>query len=220
MKVCTDSCLFAALVAREGGLLAENSENFRILDPGCGTGLLSLMMAQTFPNARISGIENHPGSAADCRENFRNSPWSDRLHLMEDDFTSQAQENKFRLIICNPPFFLSHLASPDSGRSSAMHTDREKFSAWLQCLKICLEDDGKVWLLLSSDAGKKVLDLIPDFTIRKRIQLIREPDTIWREIFCLTLQPQEAGTHISIKVLNQSGNLNETGAGLMSGFYR
>ena len=56
MKVGTDGVLLGAWAFNE--ISGEQCrKNVNILDVGCGTGLLSLMMAQRFDSAKITGID-------------------------------------------------------------------------------------------------------------------------------------------------------------------
>ena len=69
MKVGTDGVLLGAWA--EGGS--------RILDIGAGTGLISLMMAQRFPEAQVVGIDIDADACQQARENAAASPFADRV---------------------------------------------------------------------------------------------------------------------------------------------
>ena len=69
MKVGTDADLLGTLAA--GGR--------HILDIGTGTGIISLMMAQRFPDATIEAIDIDDNAIIDATENFANSPFASRL---------------------------------------------------------------------------------------------------------------------------------------------
>lgn len=71
MKVGTDGVLLGAW-ARGGQ---------RILDIGSGTGLISLMMAQRFPDAQVWGIDIDPDACGQARENVAASPFADRVEI-------------------------------------------------------------------------------------------------------------------------------------------
>ena len=71
MKVGTDGVLLGAW-ARGGQ---------RILDIGSGTGLISLMMAQRFPDAQVWGIDVDPDACGQARENVAASPFADRVEI-------------------------------------------------------------------------------------------------------------------------------------------
>lgn len=124
MKVGTDSDLLGTLGA--GGA--------RILDIGTGTGVLSLMMAQRYPEALISAVEIDDNAVIDARKNFTESKFADRITLYHTSFQSyleqRATDNKsplFDSIICNPPYFDKSLECPDQGRSRARHSSSLPF---------------------------------------------------------------------------------------------
>lgn len=115
MKVGTDGVVLGAWAPVDGVR--------RVLDIGCGCGLIALMIAQRAPQTEIYGVEVEAGAAADARRNFGRSPWSARLSLIEEDifdFSAKTQE-RYDLIVCNPPFFTESLRSPEQTRSSARH---------------------------------------------------------------------------------------------------
>jgi tRNA1Val (adenine37-N6)-methyltransferase len=114
MKVCTDSCVFGAWVPVEGAK--------RILDIGCGTGLLSLMMAQR-SEALIDAIEPHEGSFLDAKENVALSPWSNRMGVFPFRLEEFNTTTTYDLIVCNPPFYVNHLKSTMDDRNQAWHED-------------------------------------------------------------------------------------------------
>ena len=129
MKVGTDGVLLGAWAGQER--LGETQVNHprNILDIGTGSGLIALMLAQRFPQARITGIDCDKDAAMQAMENFTGSPWADRLRAVRtglQDFcrdTATAAE-RFDLIVSNPPFYDNTLTNPDSRRSAARHTLR------------------------------------------------------------------------------------------------
>ena len=102
MKVGTDGVIL-------GAWTRVNPHTISILDLGAGTGLLSLMMAQRC-DAAIEAIEIDGDAYEQCAENFENSPWGDRLFCYHASLLEFALEvdDKFDLIICNPPFYKEH----------------------------------------------------------------------------------------------------------------
>lgn len=121
MKVGTDSDLLGTL--GEGGL--------RILDVGTGTGVLSLMMAQRYPEAEITAVEIDDNAVLDARRNFLESRFSDRISLVHTSFqdflASTDTVGQFDSVICNPPYFDKSLECPDLGRLRARHSSSLPF---------------------------------------------------------------------------------------------
>ncbi len=97
-----------------------------ILDVGTGCGLISLMMAQRNPNAKIIGIDIDESSVDEASDNVRNSPWNDRISIFHGDFPGSlhpAHHQAFDLIVSNPPFFDSGLQHISTSRERARHQD-------------------------------------------------------------------------------------------------
>ena len=118
MKVCTDSCLFGAWVAK---FVEEKQINpDTILDIGTGTGLLSLMLAQK-TNATIDAIEINESSYEQATSNFAESQWSSRLQVHYGDIKDYQSNLKYDLIISNPPFYEGDLVSTNSDKNMAKH---------------------------------------------------------------------------------------------------
>lgn len=156
MKVGTDGVLLGAWA--QGGR--------RILDIGSGTGLISLMMAQRFPEAEVVGIDMDADACGQARENVMASPFRDRVEIEYcrlQDFggagvskTAEALETAealktaeglkadgvFDAIVSNPPFFVDSLKNPDSKRTMARHTDSLPFRDLFAGVKRLLSDDG------------------------------------------------------------------------------
>ncbi len=65
----------------------QKSEYSKILDVGCGCGVISLICAQRFPMAQVMGIDLHLPSVNETFLNFRNSPWQDRLKVEFGDYS-------------------------------------------------------------------------------------------------------------------------------------
>ena len=118
MKVCTDSCLFGAWVAK---ILEEKQmEPKNMLDIGTGTGLLSLMLAQKTTGS-IDAIEINQSSFEEASANFSESKWPTRLQAHHVDLNDYGTNIKYDLIISNPPFFENDLMSNNSEKNLAKH---------------------------------------------------------------------------------------------------
>lgn len=132
-KVGTDSDLLGALAA--GG----NA----ILDIGAGTGVLSLMMAQRFPDARITAVEIDDNAMIDLRENVSASAFRDRIDILHGDFAKVSLEaDSFDCVICNPPYFDLSLECPDKSRTRARHSSSLPFEDLIGGAYRLLKDDG------------------------------------------------------------------------------
>jgi tRNA1Val (adenine37-N6)-methyltransferase len=113
MKIGTDGVLL--------GAWTDVSQARTVLDVGAGCGLVSLMLAQRNPDARIVAIELDSGAFADCQTNIDRSPWSERISAVCGNFASYQPTQPVDLIVSNPPFFTEALRSPSALRAQARH---------------------------------------------------------------------------------------------------
>lgn len=142
MKVGTDGVLLGAWAP--GGK--------RILDIGAGTGLISLMMAQRFPEAAVVGIDLDADACQQAKENVEASPFADRVNIVHSalqnfdadsiNLAGVADNGSFDAIVSNPPFFVDSMKNPDSKRSMARHADSLPFRDLFQGVKRLLSGDG------------------------------------------------------------------------------
>ena len=114
MKISTDAVLL--------GTLVKSDAPKQILDIGTGTGVIALMLAQRFPQASLTAIELDPEAAGQAAENCEQSPFSERLTVIQGRFQDFKEEKRFDLLVSNPPFFPDHLPASDPKRNQALHT--------------------------------------------------------------------------------------------------
>lgn len=147
MKVGTDAALL--------GTLAEGADS--ILDIGTGTGIISLMLAQRYPDALITAVEIDDNAILDAQENFDASPFGDRISLVHDAFQHYASvcQLRFKAIVSNPPYFDESLENPDEGRTKARHTSSLSFRDLIGGAYRLLEDGGTFSVCIPVEVLKK-----------------------------------------------------------------
>src|ERR1022692_733889 len=84
MKINTDGVLL--------GAIADGDKSVSILDIGTGTGVIALMLAQRFTNAKIDAVEIDTDAAKTAEINFKGSPFADRLTVYASDFENYFDE--------------------------------------------------------------------------------------------------------------------------------
>ena len=210
MKVCTDSCIFGAYVAMRESEDPSSVTNF--LDVGSGTGLLSLMVKQKLPHAKIRAIEKDDGAFLDCQLNFGSSPWSENLTVLHSSFEEFAEGNQegFERIICNPPFFLNHLRSPDQGRNQSMHNTALEWNIWMQLLSDICHPEGRIWLLLDPGTWDRTVPILGlcGFFVREELTLVQSRGRIWRNMVCLSKEKTEHPVTRFLDVYENPGTLS------------
>jgi tRNA1Val (adenine37-N6)-methyltransferase len=161
MKVGTDGVLL--------GAWADCTSTKTILDVGCGSGLIALMLAQR-SGAEIDAVDIDKDACEQSEMNFRNSPFANRLKVYHTDFNLYFPTHKYDLIVSNPPYFIRSLKSPDSGRCSARHADKLHFENLLEKSAQLLTNKGKLSLILPFD----IFDLIQSIANRNKLFLSRK----------------------------------------------
>lgn len=144
-KVGTDGVLLGAISDFKG--------RNRILDIGTGTGLIALMAAQRC-DGLITAIEPDEESFAEASENVSGSKWSNRIKVINTDLQSYfPDEEKFDLIVSNPPYFSNSLKNPDSRKSASRHNDALTTKELLKGVARLLCKDGIFQLIMPYAEG-------------------------------------------------------------------
>lgn len=140
MKVTTDACI-------QGAWTPTNNAK-KILDIGAGTGLLSLMMAQRAANAQITAAELDITAAKQAGENVSATPWNDRVQVIQTDIRIFESNDKYDLIISNPPFFNNSLLSDKDARNKARHTASLSYDDLFNAINLNMSETGIASVLL------------------------------------------------------------------------
>ena len=149
MKVGTDGTLL--------GAWAFASESpCRILDIGTGTGLIALMMAQRYPQAKVTAIDIDDGAVRQAKENVSASPFADRINVIKADVLTFEEEKKYDSIVCNPPFFEDSLTCSDPQRTEARHTVSLGYRQLMEAAFRLLKDDGCFSFIIPSDCRERL----------------------------------------------------------------
>lgn len=165
MKVGTDGVMLGAWV--------NTGSAKQILDVGTGTGLIALMMAQR-TNASITGIEIESKAAEEALTNSKNSPWHNRISIVNASLQSfaQAEPEKFDLIISNPPFFSNSQKSKCEMLAMAKHNHMLPPADLIDCSVRLLNPGGRLAIILPCDS----VTVIKQLAAKAQLHLLRETE--------------------------------------------
>lgn len=153
MKVGTDSIMLGTWVDVSGAVT--------VLDIGSGTGVVSLVIAQRAPEAKVTGVEIDPAAVIQSQENIDDSPWKDRVKVEEmsiQDFAKSTNQ-KFDLIVSNPPFFTGGTFSTNEQKASVRHTVKLPHSDLLKATRQLLQPNGKFCVILPLIEGLRFVEI-------------------------------------------------------------
>ncbi|MGS2725406.1 tRNA1(Val) (adenine(37)-N6)-methyltransferase [Psychroserpens sp. BH13MA-6] len=153
MKIGTDGVLLGAWTS------IEHQPN-SILDIGAGTGILALMMAQRSQAQVIDALEIDDNAHAQCVDNFEQSPWGDCLfcyHASLEEFTEEI-EDRYDLIICNPPFYAEDYKTQNLQRDLARFQDAMPFEHLLKSAATLLSESGQFSVIIPFSEEQKFLE--------------------------------------------------------------
>ena len=155
MKVGTDAIILGAWSD------TRNADN--ILDIGTGCGIIALMLAQK-SSAQITAIDIDKESIKQAKMNFRNSPWNDRLNTKQISMQEfvRSTNQKFDLIVSNPPYFSQSLKPENIKRKVARHYDTLSFSGICSDTKTILNHEGSFYIVLPFQEKNGFTDIAND----------------------------------------------------------
>lgn len=182
LKVGTDAMLLGAMVK-------VDSETKTILDIGTGTGVLALMLAQRYTKAKIDAIEIDSKSCLDAKQNFEMSKWSNRLNLIQSDVLTYHFNQKYDLIISNPPYYEQTYFDEQKKAHSAKHSDLSiSLIKLFDIVLMNLSDNGVFWGILPSDNFSKWTEYLNSkgLFVNNQINIYGKPQNLKRVVACFS----------------------------------
>lgn len=205
MKVCTDSIIL--------GCLADATNAERILDVGTGTGVLALIMADK-TKAHIDAIEIVKEAAKQAGQNVIENHMESRIRVITGDFRTYCPENKYDLIIANPPYYSSGPDIPDQSRRISRYTEELTHSEFFRKSSELLTQDGTVAVCLPRSAQNMTTKLIAENNLHlNRIVNVRNtPDREFYLSVMFSSLKKPSSTPLIQELTIRDGNGNYTGA--------
>lgn len=131
------------------GIWAQIHDKEHVLDVGCGSGVVSLLLASR-AQCFVTAIDIDKPSVAECATNFTFSPFADRLlaeHISLQQFSKQTNQN-YDHVVSNPPFFTLGSASANIRLGQARHTLSLTYADLITNSFSVLKPDGKLTVVL------------------------------------------------------------------------
>lgn len=177
MKVNTDGVLLGAWSDVNNRKLA--------LDIGTGTGIIALMLSQRNPSLKVVGVEIDEAAFLQARSNMQQSIFAKRLsaiHSPLQEFATRTND-KFDLIVSNPPFFTGGTFSSNENKANVRHTIKLSHTDLLMSVKKVMSSDGYFDLILPYIEGLRFVEMAGkyDMSLKKMTEVrSREKKSIER----------------------------------------
>lgn len=184
MKVGTDSIMLGSWVTCP--TCNNDIAPQQFLDIGTGSGLLAIMLAQKSPaHTCITGIDIDSDAIGQAKRNMANSPWSEKLDAQQtslQSFQKREVDQKYRLIISNPPYFNSPILSEEKHtqkRVQARQTSELTHQSLLNNVAQLLADNGMFYCVLPSDVCEAFIDYANTIGLQliKQLTVFSKPNT-------------------------------------------
>jgi len=138
------------------GALANIDNKSKVLEVGTGTGLISLMLAQRNPKAEFLGLDINEEAVSLTKSNFENSIFNSRLKNSLQDFKSFETEEKFDLIVSNPPYFEESGSEKDK---IARQTVELNFQQLISKSSQLLSEQGIFSVIIPAEVGSDFIEI-------------------------------------------------------------
>ena len=180
MKVGTDAILL--------GRWTDVKPTDVVLDIGTGCGLLPLMLSQKGV-AHVDAVDIDKASVEEAAINFEASQWREHLNAYHSDIVDYQSEEKYDLIVSNPPFFNRFSKCDSERKSRARHNDAGLTYATI-CREVCrlMKPEGRFALVLPVDVVTEFLDTAARYSLylHKRMTIVpiagKEPNRVNLEL--------------------------------------
>ena len=241
MKVGTDSIMLGSWVKVCD--LANASGVQKCLDIGTGSGLLAVMLAQkSNEQTHISGIDIDKDAIGQAKRNMACSPWSHRLDAQQasvQSFTQNSDNQKFALIISNPPYFNSPILTDEKHaqkRVTARQTSELTHQTLLNNVVQLLAPSGVFYCVLPSDVSQAFIDFADSLglSLIKQLTVFSKPNTsALRELLAFRINDpscvrdtlsrapinREPPTHGTLTIYTQSHQYSDQYIALCKDYY-
>ncbi len=128
----------------------------RILDIGCGCGIIPVILGYCFPQSRITGIEIQKELAEIASQNAINNNLEQTVSIINHDIKTidlESAGGPFDLILSNPPYKKSNTGrlNPDSQKAIARHEITMDIQSLAEKADTFLKHKGRLMIIFPSE---------------------------------------------------------------------
>ncbi len=134
----------------------------RILDLGCGCGIVSLILAYRWPSVSITGLEIQPGLAALANKNVALNNWQERIEIVQGDLREigkYIEPGSFDWVVSNPPYRKSGTGrvNPGGEQALARHEQAADLASVIKAANWAVRKRGRGGFIYPASRGAAVI---------------------------------------------------------------
>lgn len=165
----------------------SNNQSLRILDIGCGSGVIGLTLKKHFPNATLDLLDISPEALIVAKENAK------RLNLEVNFIESdvfQKVDHQYDVIISNPPYIKTHeeieTIVKDNEPHLALYAGEDGLDVYRKILKDIekyIKEKSLIALEIGQDQKQEIMILINNYLDDQEIEVKKDLSGRDRMIF-------------------------------------
>jgi tRNA1Val (adenine37-N6)-methyltransferase len=134
----------------------------KILDLGCGSGIVSLILAYRWPSCKITGLEIQPDLALLAQKNVAVNNWQDRIAIVHGDLRQIEKlvpVGQYDCLVSNPPYRKagSGRVNIDSEQLIARHEEKADVESVMKAAVWSLKNKGRAAFIYPAVRAATVL---------------------------------------------------------------
>lgn len=143
----------------------------RILDIGCGCGIIPVILGYCFPQSRITGIEIQTELAETASKNVINNKLEQTVSIINQDIKTINPESAggpFDLILSNPPYKKHNTGrlNPDTQKAIARHEIAMDIQILASKAEALLRPKGRLMIIFPSERLTDIQKAVQSTSIR------------------------------------------------------
>jgi tRNA1Val (adenine37-N6)-methyltransferase len=134
----------------------------RILDLGCGSGIIPLILAYRWPKLSITGLEIQPDLASLAKKNVQLNDWQERIEIVPGDLKEirkYVEAGSFDWVVSNPPYRRSGSGrvNPGDEQAFARHERLANLANVVKAAFWAVKKRGRVVFIYPASRGAAVI---------------------------------------------------------------
>ncbi len=141
---------------------AEVTSGARVLDLGCGNGVIAIALASLYEPASVNGLELQEGLADQAERNIVLNGFEDSVSIIRGDVRSARtllNSSSYDQVVMNPPYFPKRdgRVNPNSERAVARHEVMGTLSDFVAAARYGLVNKGSVLVIYPAFRSPQLL---------------------------------------------------------------